>query len=116
VFKGSQGDVEGINSKDVRVRWPLTVPKAGRYQVDVEYGLAPNSGGRFELQIGSAKLEMQTQPTGQRQKYEVRPGGTPDLQAGEFEAVIVPLATKGGLMNLRSIRLTQLPQFDSPKK
>jgi len=76
--------------------------------VEVEYGLAPNSGGRFELQIGSTKVEVQTTPTGQWQRNEVRPAGTLDLPAGETEAFIVPLAAKGGLMNLRSIRLVPM--------
>jgi hypothetical protein len=105
VFLGSGGAVEGINSTDVRVRWKLDVPKSGRYRMELDYALATSNGGRYSFQAGAAKLEGSLKATGSWQTYQAQEIGALELAAGAQELVLVPLVTRGGLMNVRTIRL-----------
>lgn len=107
IFTTGAGDehaIEGIGL-DARIAWTVDIPQAGRYRVDLDSACPHNNGGRFALHLGSARLESASRITGSWKKFQVWSLGTLDLPKGPLEVRLEPIESKGGLLNLRSVRL-----------
>lgn len=107
-FTGGAGDEQSIEAigTDSRISWVVDLPKAGRYKVELDTALSPNCGGRFTLHLGDARLTAPSPVTGGWHVYRVWTLGSADLARGTLEVRLETLESKGGLFNLRSIRLT----------
>jgi alpha-L-fucosidase len=46
------------------VSWPVDIPKAGKYQVEITYGCAPGNGGEYRVEMAGEKLDAQAHETG----------------------------------------------------
>jgi len=108
IFTSGTGDehaIEGI-ALDSRIGWTVTIPRPGRYRVDFHSACPEGNGGRFRLRLGAAALEGATRITGGWKTYQTWTVGSVDLAAGAIDVELEPLSESGGLMNLRSIRLS----------
>lgn len=95
------------------VSWPVQVPAAGTYNVEITYASpAENAGSRFAVQVGvrpgqGEKVEGEVAATGSWGTFSAVGLGTLTLPAGrstiEVRALSMP---RGAVMNLKSLRLT----------
>ncbi len=107
VFEPQYSNLGDWSSPEDRAVWTVTVPKAGRYEVWLDYacdnGAAVNT---FVLQSGDAKLTGQVVGTRKWDAYRQIQVGTLALEAGERPVTMRSEGPiKGALLDLRAIRL-----------
>lgn len=100
---GDEHAIEGIG-EDSKIAWTVDLP-AGAYRVTFESACPQNNGGRFALRAGESSLEGTSPITGGWKTFHVHAMGRLTLPGGPVELRLDTLESKGGLMNLRSIRL-----------
>jgi hypothetical protein len=87
------------------LQWQMTVPKAGKYRVDLTYGNG-NDTNDFIFSAGDQKLTGKTAKTGGWDNWKTMNLGEVALSAGESTFTLSPDATlTGGLMDFKLLRL-----------
>jgi alpha-L-fucosidase len=99
------------NAKD-QVYWDFNVPKAGRYDVTIEYSCEPASAGStYSVAVGGDSLMGKVSATGSWSDFRTEPLGVMSLLPGKQRLSVTPTdMPHGAVMNLRSIRLTPTRQ------
>ena len=107
VFEDKYRNLGYWQSPDDHVVWMMNVPKAGKYQVRVEYACDDGSAGdRFVIAIGDQNVGGVVSGTGSWDRYRGQTVGTVTLPAGYAELVIRSEGTiRSALMDLRQIVL-----------
>jgi hypothetical protein len=95
----------GFNGDSNHAEWTAEIPRAGRYAVELEHAVGAFNGGEFTLSCGPSEIRGALGPTGSWTQFETKPLGTLALPAGDVTIALRPLAVRGGLMNLRRLRL-----------
>ncbi len=87
--------------------WEFEVPKAGRYEVEVQQGCGANSGGaKVHVEVGGQTLEFVVQDTGHFQHMILRTIGIVELPAGKTTLAIKPQTKPGvAVMDVRRVVL-----------
>jgi putative membrane-bound dehydrogenase-like protein len=107
VLEVRYGNLGYWSSADDRAVWTVAVPKAGRYEVLLDYACDNGSAGNtFVIQSGGAKLGGKVAGTGSWDRYQQVSVGTLALEAGERTVTMRPDGKiNGALIDLRGIRL-----------
>jgi hypothetical protein len=107
VFEQQYTNLGDWSSPDDRAVWTVVVPRAGRYEVWLDYACDNGAAGNtFVIQSGNAKLTGQVVGTRKWDAYRQVQVGTLSLQAGERPVTMRSEgAIKGALLDLRAIRL-----------
>lgn len=112
VFEAYDWDtIEGWSRPGQFAEWRLNVTRAGRYEVEVDYGCAPAAaGGRLRLSAGGAGVEFTTRPTGTPNVFARARAGVLELPAGPLtlRAEVAAAPPAGELMRLNRLRLRHL--------
>jgi hypothetical protein len=98
-------------STDDRAVWTVAVPKAGRYEVWLEWACPRGEAGKaVVIEAGSASVTARIEATANWEDYKQAKVGELELEGGEqrLSARALP-PLKGYLMDLRSIRLVRAP-------
>jgi len=104
------------------MRSPLAIRSAGgkeekrpgRFEVILDYAIAPGAGGEVEIRLLDQTLQHQLLPTNHwRDFHEVKVGTFTLSQPGLLTLQLRPLSIKGiGLMNLRSVKLVPVDEAE----
>jgi hypothetical protein len=88
-------------------QWQFDVPAAGDYEIEVQQGCGPGSGGaEVVIEIAGQTLHFTVQETGHFQHMILRTVGTVKLQAGASTLAIKPRSKPArAVMDLRRIVL-----------
>ncbi|MBO0699959.1 MAG: c-type cytochrome, partial [Zavarzinella sp.] len=94
-------------SADDRAVWTVAVPKAGRYEVWLEWACPRGEAGKaVVIEAGSASTTARIEATRNWEDYKQAKVGDLKLEAGEHRVSARAIAAfKGYLMDLRAIRL-----------
>jgi hypothetical protein len=87
------------------------VVRAGRYELEVDYGCAPAAaGGRLRISAGGAGVELTTRPTGTANVFARARAGVLELPAGPLtlRAEVAAAPPAGELMRLNRLRLRRV--------
>ncbi len=97
------------------VSWEAEVPRPGFYRVGVTYAAADRcAGNRYEVSVGPSSLTGEVESTGGWTAFVTTPLGTVEVpRAGPAQIAVRPLRirtgpTRGALMNLKAVRLTEV--------
>jgi alpha-L-fucosidase len=98
---------------DVRdyVQWHVDIAKPGRYEVQLEYSAAPNSGGsEYAIEVRDQSLKSKIEPTQSFLDFKTIPLGTLEIkEAGTTQLTLRPLTKPGvAVMDLRKLLLRPL--------
>jgi putative membrane-bound dehydrogenase-like protein len=95
------------SSADDRCAWTLQVPKAGVYEVWLDWACPKEDAGKaFTVEAGAATLTTRVEATASWDEYKQAKIGELKLEAGEVRLVVKPgLPLKGNLMDLRTMTL-----------
>jgi alpha-L-fucosidase len=87
--------------------WTFSVPKAGKYRVEVSYAAArPGVDNEFAVITGSASVRGKVANTTNYQVFKTFPLGTVQLAAGEQKLQVKPEGQGGvDIMHLERVRL-----------
>lgn len=101
------GNLGYWSSAEDRAVWTVAVPKAGRYEVWLDYACDNSAAGNtFVIQSGDAKLTGKVAGTGTWDVYKSVQAGTLALGAGERSVTMRSEGMiRGALIDLRMIRL-----------
>jgi alpha-L-fucosidase len=93
------------------VSWDIRVPKAGKYEVELEYSCeAASAGSEVKVEVGASSLSMKVENTGKWSEFLKKKAGTIDVAAGNSQVRVVPVKmARDAVMNLRSVRLKPAP-------
>jgi len=112
VFEAYDWDtIEGWSRPGQHVEWRLLVARAGRYELEVDYGCAPAAaGGRLRLTAGGSGVELTTWPTATANVFRRAAAGVLMLPAGPLtlRAEVAAAPPAGELMRLNRVRLRLL--------
>ncbi|MGD9720359.1 MAG: PVC-type heme-binding CxxCH protein [Pirellulales bacterium] len=94
-------------SENDRVVWNVELPKAGRYDVVLNYASpAEDAGNRWLLEAGDQSLTGEVAATGSKDRYQEVPVGQIQLSAGTQQVVLRSAGPiKGKLMQLGGVLL-----------
>lgn len=102
------------------ISWPVFIPKAGTYQVEVTYGCAPGNGGTYCVEVAGQKLEAKTRETGGWFERATDVAGPIDVKAAGKQSVAVRcLQVKPGGMavfDLQKVVLRPIAGDESEEK
>jgi hypothetical protein len=110
--------VDWRNRRD-ELEWSLDVPRAGLYEVEMEYASgARDGGGMFRLTVNSRRFTATVVPTRGWDQYQWQAVGRLYLRAGPATAVMQPLFLQPdhALMNLRTVRVTLVQEVPEPRR
>lgn len=87
--------------------WDLTIPKDGKYEIEVQCGCGANNGGSVvRLEVGSESLLWTVRETGHFQNMIIENIGSVNLKAGKCKLAVKPQSKKGAaVMDIRTIVL-----------
>jgi hypothetical protein len=87
--------------------WTMNVPKAGAFDVWLEYACADDdAGNEYTLFAGSSKKSGRVSGTGSWDSYRPMSVGRVELDAGQQRVLVKPAGKlQGALFDLKSIRL-----------
>lgn len=107
VFEAKYGNLGFWGSEDDRAAWTIALPKAGDYDVFLDWACDENNGGEaFVLQGGEKEIRGRVASTGSWDNFKQVKTGTIALGSGEQRIVIRSAGPlKGYLMDLRGLRL-----------
>lgn len=102
-----------VNAKDKAV-WTVAGLKSGTYRVELELACQPaDAGSTFEVAVGGSVVRGVVPSTGSWTSYTHMPLDGLTISRGDGETTRIAVSPvgelKGGLMNLRQVRLTRLP-------
>lgn len=108
VFEQPYRNLGFWSSVEDRAVWTIRVPKAGRYEVTLDYACATEAAGnRFIIQVAGQSVGGVVPGTGSWDEYGWHDAGFVQLEAGEHELILRsdgPL--QGPLLDLRGIVLS----------
>ncbi len=102
---GGQPILAGFNSLDCIAEWTLEVPRTGSWKVSLTQAVDNGAGGEYALVCGPEQLRGRSEGTGSWDAFVTREPGRIRLPQGTVTLVLKPLANRGGLMNLRELKL-----------
>jgi hypothetical protein len=107
VFEKQYGNLGYWSSPDDRAVWTVAVPRAGRYEVWLDYACDNSAAGsNFLIEAGRAKLTGKVAGTRTWDVYRQMQVGTLLLEAGERTVTMRSDGKiNGALIDLRAIRL-----------
>jgi putative membrane-bound dehydrogenase-like protein len=107
VLEKLYGNLGYWSSEDDRAVWTLAVPRAGLYEVWLDYACDSATGGNtFVIEAGREKLTGKVAGTGSWDKYRQAKVGTLALAAGQQQVAMRPAGkVNGAMIDLRAIRL-----------
>jgi putative heme-binding domain-containing protein len=107
VLEKQYGNLGWWSSADDRASWTVAVPKAGRYEVWLDFACDNGAAGNpFVIESGRARLTGKVAGTGSWDKYKQAQVGTLALEAGEHSVTMRSEGkVNGALIDLRGIRL-----------
>jgi alpha-L-fucosidase len=109
----ARGLIAGWNSTEAFAFWRVEVKRAGRFRVELAYGVADShAGSTLRLSSGGSHCDFVVTSTGHWKVHETRTIGEIELtQAGATEVRLeqVKQATPGSVGDLRSLVLHPLP-------
>jgi putative membrane-bound dehydrogenase-like protein len=107
VLEKQYGNLGYWSSRDDRAVWTMTVPKASRYEVWLDYACDNSAAGNtFVIESGHEKLTGKVAVTGTWDKYRQVQAGTLALEAGERQVTMRSEGRiNGAMIDLKSIRL-----------
>lgn len=110
-FEGQYGNLGFWGSDVDRAEWTVELPKAGEYEVRLDFACAAGvAGDSFILQHGRGTLKGTVPSTGTWDKYEKKLVGKIQLPTGSSEFVFRSDGPPHGyLIDLRAIILTPIP-------
>jgi len=100
---------------DDRAEWRLSLPKAGTFDVYLDYACDPGSAGNeLMLEGGESPIRWEVASTGAWSEYKTTRIGTVKLPAGEGRIIVRPARPlRGALLDLRTVAL--VPPGEKPK-
>lgn len=92
---------------DDRAVWEVDIPRAGSYQISLEYACPEEPAGNgCIISIAGERLQTKVESTGSWDRYESRPAGQLRLAPGRTELVVRSAGeVQDFLFDLRSVRL-----------
>lgn len=107
VFEEKYRNLGYWKSSEDRAVWMMNVPKAGRYQVRLDYACEDSAkGDRFLITIGEQSVGGAVTSTGSWDSYRGQSAGTVELPAGYSELIMRSDGpVRSALMDLRQIIL-----------
>jgi putative heme-binding domain-containing protein len=107
VLEKQYGNLGYWSSADDRAVWTVAVPKAGRYEVWLDYACDNGTAGNsYLIESGRERLTGKVAGTGSWDKYKPVQVGTMALEAGEHSVTMRPEGkVNGAMIDLRMIRL-----------
>jgi putative membrane-bound dehydrogenase-like protein len=108
VLEPKYGNLGYWQSEDDHAVWTVAVPKAGRYEVWLDYACHDDAAGdEFVIAAGDAKVSGKIAGTGTWENYKGTKVGSLLLAEGEQQVVMRPAGkVRSALIDLRMIRLT----------
>ena len=100
--------IVGWRGESDSAEWSVTIPKAGKYEVDLVYSNlnGTKQGLDYTLNIADQELTGEAEPTRGRESYKVVTVGNAKLPAGNVKIQFhFADAVRYGLLRVRSIRL-----------
>jgi hypothetical protein len=98
------------------VEWVKAVAKKGKYEVEITYSCPPNAGGEFVVAAAASKVTGHTENTGNWQTFRTVKLGSVTVLNDQTTVALRPTgAFNHVLMNVRSVKLTPMPE-EKPKK
>jgi hypothetical protein len=94
--------------EDTWLEWEMTVPKPGKYEVEIVQACPPNeAGSEYTITIGKASIAGTVEATGGWEHFATRSLGIIDLtETGELQVSLKPTKKPGvAVMNIRAIVL-----------
>jgi hypothetical protein len=92
------------------VSWEFEVPRAGKYEVEIQQGCAGNGGSEMAVEIGGRTLAFTVIGTGHFQQFIARTIGIVELSAGKQMLAVKPQNKIGAaIMDLRRVVLRPAP-------
>lgn len=86
--------------------WTMSVPKAGRYKVELSYGSARGAAGSaYTVSAGKARLTAKTESSGGEMVFHTVTAGELRLEAGEQQLRVKASAAGRPVMTLEWVRL-----------
>ncbi|MBV6434654.1 MAG: hypothetical protein IANPNBLG_04927 [Bryobacteraceae bacterium] len=86
--------------------WTMSVPKAGRYKVELSYGSARGAAGSaYTVSAGKAQLTAKTESSGGEMVFHTVTAGELRLEAGEQQLRVKASAAGRPVMTLEWVRL-----------
>jgi nucleoside-triphosphatase THEP1 len=84
--------------------WDLTIPAAGKYEIEIQQGCGAGGGSEVEIRIGDKKVPFVVQDTGHFQKMILLTLDVGELAAGTYTLEVRPTSKKGvAIMDIRRI-------------
>ena len=97
--------------------WPRAAAKKGMYSVEITYSCAPRSGGDFAVTAAANRVAGKTEETADWHTFKtVKLGNLKVLNDNTSIAVRATGKFDRALMNIRSVKLTPVPDADKDKK
>src|SRR4029453_4838968 len=92
------------------VSWEFEVPRAGKYEVEIQQGCAGNGGSEMAVEIGGRTLAFTVIGTGHFQQFIARTIGIVELSGGKQTLTVKPQSKVGAaVMDLRRVVLRLAP-------
>jgi hypothetical protein len=110
VFEGQYRNLGYWSSPDDHAVWSLELPKAGKYQVSLDYACDDGAAGdSFVVAIAGQTLGGRVEGTGTWDIYRSKGIGTIELPAGPADLTMRSVGRiKSALIDLRGIRLVPI--------
>jgi putative membrane-bound dehydrogenase-like protein len=114
-FEGDFKNIGMWHGPDDRVEWRLTLPKAGTFDVYLDYACdAHSAGNELLLEGAESPVRWKVASTGAWSEYKTTKVGTVKLPAGEGRIIVRPAGPlRGALLDLRMVTL--VPPGEKPK-
>ncbi|HET6250426.1 MAG TPA: hypothetical protein VFE47_22250 [Tepidisphaeraceae bacterium] len=97
--------------------WPHAAAKKGTYAVEITYSCAPRSGGDFAVTAAANKIQSKTEETADWHTFKtVKLGNLKVLNDNTSISIIANGRLDRALMNVRSLKLTPIPDKENEKK
>jgi putative membrane-bound dehydrogenase-like protein len=114
-FEGDFKNIGMWHGADDRVEWRLSLPKAGTFDVYLDYACdAHSAGNELLIEGGESPVRWKVVSTGAWSEYKTTRIGTVKLPAGEGRIIVRPAGPlRGALLDLRTVTL--VPPGEKPK-
>lgn len=103
------GYLAGWKTAEDIAEWPIEVPKAGAYEIDVTYACPKyGEGAEFLIRVADKDLPFRSEGNRETTSFRVVTLGTMDLPAGKATLSVRPAGKLAGsktLLNLRSVQV-----------
>jgi putative membrane-bound dehydrogenase-like protein len=114
-FEGDFKNVGMWHGPDDRAEWRVSLPKAGTFDMYLDYACDAHSGGNeLAIEGGESPVRWKVASTGAWSEYRTTKIGTVKLPAGDGRIIVRPAGPlRGALIDLRTVYL--VPPGETPK-